>query len=251
MTEPALARNVRGKGRHYEHPVSGELLPSVTNIIGVLDKPALPRWAAKMVAHQAWDLRNSLSGLGKDEAIDILKGSPWRSSGRSAARGTSIHAYLEAAMNGQDTPELGGQARDYQPAADAVLRWFDEHSIDLVESEQTVFGHGYAGTYDAHLRWHYADDQWEDWLVDYKTGTSGPYDEVSLQLSALAAAGTRVDGKAAWSSFDRLVAISIQPKGKFVMKQVTDPEASFAAFEALLEAWKWKNDHEALSGVEL
>jgi len=251
VTEPALARNVRGKGRHYEHPASTELLPSVTNVIGILDKPALPRWAAKMVAEQAWSLRSSISGLGKDEAIDILKSSPWRSSTRSAKRGTSIHEYLEAAMNGHDLPDLEGQALDYQPAADALLHWFHEHHVDLVASEVTVFGHGYAGTFDAHLRWHYADDQWEDWLVDYKTGNSGPYDEVALQLAALANGKIKADGTGAWSNYDRLVGISIQPKGKFVMKEVADPEASFAAFEALLEAWRWKNGEKPLSEVKL
>jgi hypothetical protein len=251
MSEPALARNVRGKGRHYEHPVTGDLVPSVTNVIGMLDKPALPRWAAKVVAEQAWTMRSSLSGLGRDEAVEILKQSPWRSSSRSAARGTSIHFYLECAMRGDDLPELEGQARDYQAAADSVLRWFDAHAIELVASEQTVFSHAYAGTYDAHLRWHYTDDAYEDWLVDYKTGTSGPYDEVSLQLSALAAARTRADGKAAWSNYDRLVAISVQPGGKFVMKQVADPEVSFEAFEALLAAWHWKNGDKPLADVEV
>jgi len=40
MSTPALAHNVRGRGRHYTHPVDGEDVPSITNIIGVLDKPA-------------------------------------------------------------------------------------------------------------------------------------------------------------------------------------------------------------------
>lgn len=246
MTEPALARNVRGKGRMYAHPVTGDLLPSVTNIIGVLDKPALPRWAAKVVAEQAWTMRSSIAGLGRDEAIDILKQSPWRSSGRSAARGTSIHFYLECALNGHDLPELEGQARDYQSAAESLLFWMEQEGLSLVQSEVTVFGDGYAGTFDAHLRKPLGDGNFEDWLVDYKTGNSGPYDEVALQLSALAAARTAADGKAAYTNYDRLVAISIQPGGKFVTREVADPDKSYRAFRALLEAWSWKNEHTAL-----
>jgi hypothetical protein len=251
MTTPALATNVRGKGRHYEHPVTGELLPSVTNICGVLDKPALSRWSARVVAEQAWDMRNSLSGLGRDEAIDILRGAPWRSSGRSAARGTTIHEFMEAGLKGEDLPDLAGQAAEYRAAAESVLAWFDRENIRLIASEQTVFGDGYAGTYDAHLRWHHADDAWEDWLVDFKTGASGPYPEVALQLSALDAARTTADGKAAWSSYDRLVAISIQPKGKWVSVEVEDRAASYGAFRGLLTAWHWKNGDKALKAVEL
>lgn len=251
MTEPALARNVRGKGRHYEHPVTGELVPSVTNIIGILDKPAIPRWASRVVAEQAAQMKRSLANMDDEEIIDLLKGAPWRKSGRAAERGTSIHAWIEQVMSGHDAPDLEGQARDYLAAAEALMHWFDGHNIELINAEQTVFGHGYAGTYDAHVRWHYADDAWEDWLVDFKTGTSGPYPEVALQLSALAGARTRADGKAAWSNFDRLIAISIQPKGKLVMREVVDPDESFAAFEALREAWTWKNGSDPIGEVNL
>ncbi|HEY7822245.1 MAG TPA: hypothetical protein VIG24_05410 [Acidimicrobiia bacterium] len=75
MTTPALAQNVRGKGRHYQHP-NGDMVPSVTNVIGILDKPALPRWAAKMVAESAYRMRHSLAGMEQNEAVDMLKGSP-------------------------------------------------------------------------------------------------------------------------------------------------------------------------------
>lgn len=251
MTTPALAKNVRGKGRHYTHPVTGDDLPSVTNICGILDKPALSRWSARVVAEQAWDLRNSLSGLGRDEAIDILKNAPWRSSGRSADRGTTIHAFMEAALKGDARPDLGGQARDYQQAAESVLAWFDDNDITLVASEQTVFGDGYAGTFDAHLRWQFADDAVEDWLVDFKTGASGPYSEVALQLSALAKARQRDDGTAAYSNYDRLVAISIQPEGKWRAVEVTDIEGSYRAFRGLLDAWHWKHDKTILDEVSL
>ena len=84
MTTPALAQNVKGKGRHYQHPKTGELVPSVTNIIGVLNKPALPRWAAKVVAEQAAAMKTSLPNLDDAEVVDMLKGAPWRSSTRAA-----------------------------------------------------------------------------------------------------------------------------------------------------------------------
>jgi hypothetical protein len=48
MSELKLQRvNVEKKGRHYRLP-SGKLVPSVTNKLGILDKPALKFWAAQI-----------------------------------------------------------------------------------------------------------------------------------------------------------------------------------------------------------
>jgi len=219
----------------------------VTNVIGVLSKgDVLTRWSAKMVAEQAWELRNSLNSLGRDEAIDILKSSPWRSSRRASDRGTSIHEYLDARLRGLPGPTLEGQAAGYQPAADAFLA---ELQPELVESEVTVFGDGYAGTFDAHLRIH-VDGHREDWLVDFKTGKGGPYDEAALQLAALSRAQARADGSATWAGWDRLVAVGLSEKG-YRLVEVADPEGCYLAFRALLEAWHWKHNGAALTEVEL
>lgn len=244
MTEPALAQNVRGKGRHYQNPVSGDLVPSVTNVIGMLDKPALPRWAAKVVAEQAAAMKRSLANLEDAEIVDLLKGSPWRKSGRAANRGTDIHAYLEARLLGRQPDDLEGEARTYLKSADGVLEYLDRIGARLVESEVTVFGHGYAGTFDAHLEVP-CETGYEHWLVDFKTGSSGPYDEVGLQLAALAHAHTKADGFPT-RPFDRLVAIGINPKGWRAV-QVVDPERCFAAFLSALTLWEWKNGDPVLT----
>ena len=86
MTTPALAQNVKGKGRHYQHP-NGDMVPSVTNVIGILDKPALPRWAAKMVAERAALMKGSLGRMDDGDIVDTLKAVPWQRSNRAADRG--------------------------------------------------------------------------------------------------------------------------------------------------------------------
>src|SRR5690606_18036550 len=175
VTEPALAFNVRGRGRHYRHPVTGEDVPSVTNVIWVLDKPALPRWAAKVVAEQAWLLRGTLDELGRDEAVDVLKGAPWRKSTRAADRGTTIHDYLHARAQGVEPPELEGDAARYQKAADQFL---DDYQPEFLYTEATVFGDGYAGTFDF-----MAVIDGVTVLGDYKT-SKDLYPEIALQLAA-------------------------------------------------------------------
>lgn len=237
MTEPALAFNVRGRGRHYRHPVTGEEVPSVTNVIGVLDKPALPRWAAKVVAEQAWLLRGTLDELGRDEAVDVLKGAPWRKSTRAADRGTTIHDYLHARAQGVEPPELEGEAAKYRKAADGFL---DLMKPEFLMTETTVFGAGYAGTFDFIAR--FGD---RVVLGDYKT-SKDLYPEVALQLAAIANADEAVvDGEiVSLPVVDECWGVLLTPS-RFVVKRV-DVEGAFGAFLAALELWHWKH-----GGVEM
>lgn len=237
MTTPALAQNVRGKGRHYEHPETGELVPSITNAIGVLDKPALPRWSAKMVAQAAWKMRHSLVEMGEDECIDVLKGSPWRNSTRAADRGTSIHDYLDTyAVKGPEAAaavaaEMTRQASEYLPAAMAFLA---EWQPEFLHNEFTVFGEGYAGTGDFIARM-------GGMLVlgDYKT-SKAIYPEVALQLAALRYAEDIVVGDrlAPMPTVDGCVAVLIKPQGAEVYPVNAGPP-EYAAFRACLTAWSW------------
>jgi len=233
MSTPALAHNVRGRGRHYTHPVDGQDVPSITNVIGVLSKEALPRWAAKMVAEQAWKMRHSLDGLGEDEAVDVLKGSPWRNSGRAANRGTSVHDYLEAAANGDPLPTLEGDAARYQKAADEFL---SEWEPTFHRTEFTVFGDGYAGTGDLMARM-----GGRLVLGDYKT-SKALYPEIALQLAALRYAPTiAYDDESVYPmpEVDGCVGVLLTPDGVQVREIDAGPDA-YKAFMACLAAWRWR-----------
>jgi hypothetical protein len=233
VTTPALAENVKGRGRHYKHPVTGDLVPSITNIIGTLDKPALPRWSAKMVAETAYRMRHALPEMEESEAVDLLKSSPWNKSKRASERGTDIHAYLESLINGWAPEALSDDAEPYRDAAD---KWLDYYGPEPVETELTVFHPLYAGTGDLWCR--IADRMT---IVDFKSG-KGIYDEAALQLSALWGALTTADGSPvphAGEDTDLLV-VRIGTD-KFEVKQVADPAGSFDVFLALVKAWEWKH----------
>jgi len=233
MTTPALSRAVRGKGRHYEDPRTGQLVPSVTNVIGALNKPALPRWAAKVVAEQAWALRGSIANLEEAEAIDLLKGSPWRSSTRAADRGTTIHDRLEQITLGREPDgPLTGEALDFADGIDAFLK---AHDVRPWSTEVTMFGDGYAGTADFLGT---IDDV--PVVMDYKTGKD-LYPEVALQLSALRYADVMVvDGEVRdVPPTDHGVAVLITRSGYKIAK-VEDPAGAMLAFEALLAVRSWQ-----------
>lgn len=231
MTTPALAENVKGKGRHYRHP-NGELVPSITNIIGVLNKPALPRWAAKSVAEQAAAMKTSLPNLEDAEIVDMLKGAPWRSSTRAADRGTTIHAYLETRLQGLTPKEISGEAARYRKAADAFL---EEWNPKPVAIEQTVFGDGYAGTGDL---WAVLGNG-ATAILDYKT-SKAIYAEAALQLAALSYADLLPDGTTLTDPVDEAWVIRIGEDG-YEAKRVANLEYNYAAFRACLQAWHWMN----------
>jgi hypothetical protein len=245
VTTPALAENVRGKGRHYKGP-DGVLVPSVTNVIGILDKPALPRWSAKLVAERAMQMKHSLSGMDDGDIVDMLKSAPWSRSKRASDRGTDIHAYLEARLTGVRPEALSDDALPYKAAADD---WFEQvgKSLDDVQTEVTLFNPLYAGTTDL-----IATLNGKRVIADFKT-SKAIYDEAALQLAALFGCVTDADGETVpWrdeqgDTIDRptLIVIRIGEDG-WEEKTVANVGQALEAFHGLLRAWHWKHQQAYL-----
>lgn len=243
MTTPALAENVKGKGRHYKHPATDELVPSVTNVISVMGKgDALMRWAAKLVAERAMVLKRALPNMEDGDIVDTLKAVPFQRSNRAADRGTDIHDYLEQSLLGCEPGELSDDAKPYKAAADD---WLQNSGFepDEVWTELTVFHPAYAGTVDFVGK---VNDVWV--IGDFKT-SKAIYPEAALQLSALANCYTQADGTPVpWRDADgnidgklELVVVRIGAD-KFEEKTVRDPLACTSTFMALLDVWHWKHE---------
>lgn len=179
MTKPKWAGGRVSTGRTYSFPDQPDReFPSVTNVIGQLDKPALRSWAAKEVATYAVQHRDVWGDLPSADAIDLLKRSPYRNSGSAADRGTAVHQAIEEDVDPDRLPsELAGYVRAarsfIEDMQDVDTQVFDE--VTLRHSE-----HGYAGTADR-LCWIGG----EFTVVDWKTSKSIGYIEHALQLVAL------------------------------------------------------------------
>lgn len=240
MASPALAVTV-GTGRGYVHPVTQVTVPSVTTILQVLDKPALPRWAAKSVAEFATANKNSWVNLPDDAAIDLLKGSPWRTRDRAAEAGTNAHEYCEALLNGEvsidaqfDPPGLGEAARNLR----GILKAVQPQPLVI---EGTVWSHkyGYAGSFDGI---HVIDGVIT--LVDLKTST-GVYSDYSIQLAAYKYAEVilKTDGSEVPVPPIEKCQIWHAPKeGSWSIVEMDVTEAEFGVFLAALEVFKWKSE---------
>jgi hypothetical protein len=141
---------------------NGENVPGVTTILGILNKPALVKWANNL------GLQGIDSSRYRDEMADI---------------GTLAHYLIMCHLTGQ-TPDTA----DYSPnqlemAENATLsyyEWAKGHTIEpiLVEEALVSDQYGYGGTVDL-----YAAVDGVKTLVDFKTGKA-LYPEMLYQLAA-------------------------------------------------------------------
>lgn len=202
MAGPTNASSGRS-GRLYTHPISQETAVSVTTILNQgIPKPALTGWASKMAATYAVEHIDELRGLIKQggesrlEALDRIKGAPWRNRDNAADRGTAVHDIGEAMGLGDLDPadvDLSDYDDEIRGYVQSLVRWWDAFRPKVEATEVTVWSrqYQYAGTLDliATIDLPEIEGIWPGgparMLADYKT-SKGVYGEVGLQLTAYA-----------------------------------------------------------------
>lgn len=133
----------------HRYYLDGKPVPGVTTILNVLNKPALPKWAAGEVAEYVADHRDAvehLYGMGRGPMVAALKATPWEKRDRAADRGTAFHEYAERILNGEqvDVPD------EQVPLVESALAFMQAWQIRPVLTEAAVGSreHWYAGTLD-------------------------------------------------------------------------------------------------------
>jgi len=205
MTTPALAFPVRGRGRHYPYkpcdpsgwprnrwqsvdlddiPDTVDPLPSVTNVLSIIDKPALKHWSARMALTELYDADQFPADL--DTAVKNHAGAYARQARKRADIGTKAHTVAEALTS--DLPLPSSLSDEDEQFADAFLAWWSDTDPEPIVTEATVLDveRRYGGTADL-----FAIVDGIPTVVDYKTrgsGKPGVYQETWLQLAALASA---------------------------------------------------------------
>jgi hypothetical protein len=140
----------------------GKRVPGVTTILGILNKPALVKWANNL----------GLNGIDSSKYVDD-----------KADIGKCCHYMIECDIKGVD-PDLS----DYSPntvtqAENGFLKWLDwksQHTITDAQSEIALVSehHRYGGTIDIYAL---VDGKWT--LLDIKTSGSGIYPEMKHQVA--------------------------------------------------------------------
>ena len=241
MTNPVNSIK-RGDSRFYVDPNTGDKLPSVTSIQNALAKPALKFWAAKKVAEACVEEFGTVAqmvGQGKgDGAIDYLKRAPQRSSGPTAKLGSEVHDLCDRIAKGEDIKRVHPE---HEPFILQFKNWLRDCDVEFYESEVTVWSdsYGYAGTVDAICR---IED--EVVILDYKTGASGVWADVALQLNAYANADCILDGDGTRRELPEVEAAAVlhlRPEHA-QLYPVRLGDDVFDVFKSLINSDKWMRE---------
>jgi hypothetical protein len=139
----------------------GTRVPGTTTITGIMDKPALKKWANEL----------GLKGISLDKYMDEL-----------ADIGTLAHDGIHAHLTGSPWNTDDASKNQIDAASNAIIKWHyfaDKHNIQVLGSEMVLVSekHRYGGTCDI-----YAMLDGVPTLIDLKTG-KGIFDEMATQLA--------------------------------------------------------------------
>lgn len=210
------------------HARKMNLLPSVTTILRVLDKPALTAWKIEQAVLAVMTTPRQPSEPDDIFIERVLKTDKEHDKERDKAAqlGTDIHAAIEAGLRGLPIPP------HLTVYADPVVEAVGQLGA-VLWSERVLVGAGFAGKSDCGI-----GTMKGNVIVDFKSTKTLPkecYPEHRLQLAAYArpALATR-----AFNAY-----ISTTEPGKIAVCEVEGLEAAYGAFENLLEVWFWLNNY--------
>lgn len=228
--------------RRYVHPVTGEIVPSITTVMDVaIAKPQLISWAARQAGQYAVANWSSLSEMAPVSRAQEISGTHARTAQTAADKGDLVHDLIDKWNKGKpmEVPRnVGGQV-------DQFVSFIMDRKPKFLENEVTVWSrtYGYAGTAD----WIAVIDG-QTVLGDNKTGKR-VYPEVGLQLAALAHADfiIRPDGtEEPIPVLDALMVLHIRPRSWKLVRVVAD-DSNWSAFRAARTLYDWTTNTNPLA----
>lgn len=191
----------------------GTRVPSVTTILGVLNKPALLDWAWKLGV-QGLDYKTV-----RDNAADI---------------GTLAHGMVMAHLTGTEFDKSEYSPADVTQAENCLIKYWDwekGHKIEVIEVEKPMVSEIYkfGGTIDC-----LAKVDGDLVLIDHKTGKA-IYSEMFYQLAAyrqlLSETGHNITSA-------RILRIGRDDTEGFEERQMIDLDRHFELFKHCLEIYR-------------
>lgn len=163
MNEQVTEKNIRNATKaHQRYKVDGVVVPSVTTIIGLLNKPMLVKWANNL----------GLQGIDSTKYVD-----------ETAKIGSLVHERIEAFLSGLEVDMSNytpNQIEASHNGFNKFMQWYEENDFKVIFTEHGLTSevYKYGGTCDC-----YGIKDGKYVLLDFKTGKA-IYDEYFIQLAA-------------------------------------------------------------------
>ncbi len=235
--------------KSHRYTLDGIHVPSVTTILGVLNKGALPAAAARETAAWATIHAPEIETLGADAFQEVAANAYRRVWNERAARGTTVHQIAESLVWGDPMPESDPDGNpwpdDVYSMTQHLARFMDKYQLEPVYAERVVYNgtHKWAGRFDL-----IADlPGYGRWLLDYKTTASGVWPETAVQLAAyrhathMQAANPETTADMAMPTVDECGAIHITTEGCELIP-VTADETAYRYFGHLAAVLPFTRD---------
>ena len=162
----------------HSYQLGGEKVPSVTTCTGVLNKPGLVPWAAKLGAMWARDHPELAQRLSPAEWEQQAKRAPTVARDKAGQVGTDLHAAANLLTTTGVAPDV---PQDQLALVLQAADFLDSMGVETIASERAVYHDTfrYAGRFDL-----IGQIRSRVWLLDFKTSASGVWPEMALQQSA-------------------------------------------------------------------
>lgn len=219
------------------------LLPSVTQVLKILDKPSLRQWMIRQAVY-AVTTAPDVPGESLDEKIARILDQEAQQDEESKIamdRGTQIHAALENYFLGKEVDPVIMEW--IEPCAKAVCQ-----RGQLVTCEKILVGKGYAGKVDLILE---STDHWLilDWKSCKKLPEKGAWLEHRLQAAAYAQAfWITIGNKSSNGEYKPIrtanaYICTIDPGQFIICDHDPDWKNSYLAFDHILQTWCYINSY--------
>lgn len=212
----------------HTYKVRDVIIPSVTQVVGVINKPALMYWAVNQAIgylQGVWVAGKSYDEVEILNHLEEAKKTNRKTTTDAAIVGTMVHDWISKYIKGHNPLEPVNPA--IKAATSAFLQWVSEHKVKFLESEIKIYSkkYAYAGTMDFE-----AEIDGKLVVGDIKT-SSGIYPEARLQVAAYQQARQEETGK----TYDHRVIIRV---GKVLIEDKPDFEiAEFNDFKLDIKAF--------------
>jgi hypothetical protein len=215
------------------------LLPSVTTILSIVDKPQLTQWKITEALKLARVVPPMDTETPEEYAARIIERSYDETAGAAADEGSRIHAAIEAFYAGEEVPE------EYTPHVEATVKVIDDAFpgiTDWVPERRVVSPLGYAGTCDLH-------SPSAEIVIDFKCKAFAPDEKKKMafdqhrQLAAYGAALFPFEG-GPLACANVFVSRTHPGHARLHPWGTTEVQQGWAQFRAAFDLWKLERGYD-------